>query len=148
MTKNVERIRRYAALGILSATLISGVFIWAYPRVDKLLNPPEPAAVGICTERAIAIGSTPLVGDLAGAKQRIGRPDLKIINAAWIWNQQKDRLEFWLITAEDIWRLEFVCFEIVDPGKDYGVQFGEFRVDSIKDMLDWDSKLKAIETGE
>ena len=146
--RDIGRIKRYLVLSILAISLLGGTAVWAQPKITSWLNPTPPAAIGTCTERAVLIGSTPLVGDLAKAKQRIGQPDIKIIDAAWIWNQQKERLEFWLITAEDIWRLEFVCFEIVSTGKSYGAQFGEFRVDTIKDLTTWDNKLKAIETGE
>ena len=145
---DLGRARRYLVLSILAVSLLGRVAYWGKPRLDRWMNPPEPAVIGTCTERAISVGSTPLVGDLSSAKQRVGRPDITIITAAWVWNQQEERLEFWLITAEDVWQLEFVCFEIVRPGQNYGAQFGEFRVDSIKDLRDWDSKLKAIETGK
>ena len=141
-------VRRQLVLGVLYISLLSALVIWAWPMIYRRLNPPEPIAVGTCTERAITIGSTALTGDLAAAKKRIGRPDLKIVNAGWVWNEQNQRLELWLITEKDVWQLEIVCFEIVTPGKAYVAQFGDFKVEKIQDMIDADQELKAIEMGK
>ena len=146
--KNIGRARQALVKSIFSLAILGGTAIWAQPKIYKWLVPPEPIALGTCSDRMISVGSTPLTGDLVKAKQIIGQPDITIKNAAWIWNNQKDRLEFWLVTEEDMWQLELTCFEIVTPGQNYGAQFGEFRVDNITDLQDWDSKLKAIETGE
>ena len=146
--KNIGRARQAITKSILALSILGGTAIWAQPKIDKWLVPPEPIDLGTCTARMISVGSTPLTGDLVKAKQTIGQPDITIRDAAWIWNSQKNRLEFWLIEEDAIWQLEFICFEIVTPGQNYGAQFGEFRVDSIKDLLYWDSKLKSIETGE
>ena len=140
--------RRYVVLGVLAIALFAGGVVWAYPKIDRLLNPPKPAAIGTCTERAVGIGSISPIETLAAAKKSIGRSDITIEEAAWIWHRQNNRLELWLITAEEIWQLEFVCFEIVTPGQKYVAQFGEVRVDSIKSMIEWDKGLKAAEAGE
>ena len=62
--------------------------------------------------------------------------------------QPKRQTRILVETADAIWQLELTCFEIVTPGQNYMAQFGEFRVDTIKDLTTWDNKLKSIETGD
>jgi disulfide bond formation protein DsbB len=145
--KDTGRARRYLVLSTIALALLGGIAVWAKPKIDHWLNPPEPQIAGTCSERAIFVGSTPLLADLVTAKTLIGRPNDKIINAGWVWDVQEKRLEFWLLFNDSIAELEFVCFEIVTPGQTYTAQFGEFRIINLTDAEKWDNDLKDLETG-
>lgn len=147
--KNLARARKYLIMGILEIALIGQTAVWAQPKIDKWLYPTPPAESGACTLRGISMSGTVPSGDTVRARAWIKLPaDVKINGSVFVWNGEKNRVEFWMYNETHLYQIEFLCFEIVTPGTKYSSTFGEFEILSSEEAVKWDKELTTQETGD
>ena len=126
--KNIGRARQALVKGILAISLLGGTAVWAKPKTDTWLEPPEPPKE--CTDLSVVISNDFSTKNLNNAKLWVGELSTAMTGWGFIWNTEQERLEYWITDGIDTWKIEVVCF---DATPTHYIVFGEFDKISFAD---------------